>query len=197
MREEHVKETLVTLQKSPVLVHEAILVNIWKHKVLPQLLKLDPAPKNTFLAYTILYHEAVCVALLELVMYHANCCDSLGDSAADLLDYACGTGSQLLSVQKSDIQLKESTREELMRQFNDLTFDIGIRSLSIIRYLAENLEVLTLNICSRIYDTHDVPVLFAQLLLVRPWVKNGKQYRGGKWMDWDGEALGQVEAQVQ
>ncbi|XP_044265003.1 zinc finger MYND domain-containing protein 10 homolog [Tribolium madens] len=188
LREEHVKETLVAFQKAPILVHEAILVNIWKHKVLPQMLKLDPEPKNTFMAYTILYHEAVCVALLELVMYHGSCCDSLGDSSGDLLDYACGTTSQLLSIKK------EST--ELLKQLEDLKFDIGIRCLSIIRYMAEYLDRLPLSVASRMYSTCDVPMLLAQILLVRPWIRDGKQYSAGKWMDWDGEALGQAEAQV-
>lgn len=158
--------------------------------------KLDPDPKNTFMAYTVLYHEAVCVALLELVMYHGSCCDSLGDSAADLLDYACGATSQLLAIKQSEPGTKESGMVEILRQIEDLKFDIGIRSLSIIRYLSEYLECLPLSISSRMYHTHDIPMLFAQLLLIRPWVKNGKQYTAGKWMEWDGEALGQAEAQV-
>lgn len=196
IKEEHVKETLVTYQKTPVLVHEAILINVWKHKVLTQMLKLNPNPPNTFMAYTILYHEAVCVALLELVMFHANCCDTLGDTAADLLDYACGTAARLLSIKQTDAPNNESGKEELMRQVDNLSFDIGIRSLSIIRYLSEYLERLSLSVCSKMYETYDIPVLFVQLLIDRPWIKNGKQYSAGNWMDWDGEALGQAEAQV-
>ncbi|RZC36596.1 zinc finger MYND domain-containing protein 10 -like [Asbolus verrucosus] len=196
LKEEHVKETLVAFEKVPVLVHEAILINIWKHKVLPRLLKLEPDPKNTFMAYSVLYHEAVCVALLELVMYHANCCDTLGDAAADLLDYACGIASRLLSAEQSDVEIGETGKKELQRQLNNLTFDIGIRALSVIRYMAEYLDRLPLNICSRIFDSYDIPMLFTQLLIVRPWIKDGKQYVSGKWMSWDGEALGQAEAQV-
>lgn len=58
-----------------MLVHEAILINIWKYKVLPKLLKLEPNPESTFIAYSVLYHEGVCVSLLELVMYHTSCCE--------------------------------------------------------------------------------------------------------------------------
>lgn len=61
--------------KVKCLVHEVILINIWKHKVLPNILKLKPNPQSTFLAYSILYHEGVCVSLLELVVYHMNCCE--------------------------------------------------------------------------------------------------------------------------
>jgi len=75
LKEEHVKETLVSFGKAAVLVHEAILINIWKHKILPKLLKLEPNPDCTFIAYSILYHEGVSVSLLELVMFHSSCCE--------------------------------------------------------------------------------------------------------------------------
>lgn len=197
LKDEHVKESLVTFSKVSILVHEALLINIWKQKILPNLLLLEPNPTNTFVAYTILYHEAVAVALLENVMFHANCCDALGDTAADLLDYCCGAVSPLLSLQHSDKKTEENnSSKELLKQEENLMFDIGIRVLSIIRYLAENLEVLPLSVASRIYDVYDVPILFMELLVVRPWIKNGKQFTAGKWMNWDGEALGQAEAQV-
>ncbi|XP_066143556.1 zinc finger MYND domain-containing protein 10-like [Euwallacea fornicatus] len=200
IKDEHVKETLVSFRKAPILVHEAILVNIWKYQVLPKLLKLEPAPKSTFIAYSILYHEGVCISLLELVMYHSSCCEALGDSAVDLLDYACGVVSQLLSnkPQKKPTRNEESAQQELTRQRDVLTFSTGIRCLSILRYLAENLDKLPMAVCSRMYTTHDLPVLLTEVLLERPWVSSdhSQQYVADKWKDWDGEQLGQVEAQV-
>lgn len=121
------------------MVHEAILINIWKHKILPLLLQLEPEPENTFIAYSILYHEAVSVALLELVMFHANSCEALGDAAADLLDYTHGTVSQLLVLDDCDTECRNA-RLELIKQRDDLSFDIGIRSLTVLRYLSECLD---------------------------------------------------------
>lgn len=46
------------------------------------------------------------------------------------------------------------------------------------------------------YSDHDIPVLFTQLLLFPPWLKNGKYYSGGTWRECDIEQLGQAEAQV-
>lgn len=196
LKDEHVKESLVTLSKVSILVHEAVLITIWKQKILPNLLLLEPNPPNTFLVYTILYHEAVAVALLENVMFHANCCDALGDTAADLLEYSCNAASQLLAPRQSIEEVQEASKE-LLKHKENLIFEVGIRVLSIIRYLAENLDRLPLSVCSRMYDVYDVPILFVELLLVRPWTKNGNsQFTAGKWMKWDGEALGQAEAQV-
>lgn len=123
-----------------VIIHEAILISIWKHKVFPILLNLEPNPESTILAYTILYHEAVCITLLELTMFHTNTCEVLDDSAADLLDYLAGNVTQLLSLSYKESIGKESAREELMRQRQNLAFDIGIRSLTIIRFLTENFD---------------------------------------------------------
>lgn len=80
------------------------------------------------------------MALLELVLYHPNCCEALEDSAVDLLDYLSGTTSQLLAIKQEDATNKETVEKELFRQRNNLTFDIGIRSLSIIRYLADSMD---------------------------------------------------------
>lgn len=85
------------------------------------------------------------MALLELVMYHANCAESLSDFAIDLLDYACGLAAQLLVIESQDALLVENEKIELQRQQNNLVFDLGIRALSIIRYLSEYLDGLVLN----------------------------------------------------
>lgn len=124
----------------PVLIHEAILINIWKHKVLPEILRLEINPDKTFVAYAVLFHEGTAVALLELCMFHENCVETLEDSAMDLLDYVSGTVSQLLVVDHREPEIGISGKDQLKRQQENLAFDIGIRSLSIIRYLAEYME---------------------------------------------------------
>ncbi|XP_018329244.1 zinc finger MYND domain-containing protein 10 isoform X2 [Agrilus planipennis] len=196
MQDENVKETLLSFGKVPILVHEAILINIWKNKVLPLLLKLNPNTNSTFIVYSILYHEAVCVALLELVMFHGPVSESLDEVGADLLDYASISASQLLVVKKSPVNLQEKGKKEINRQKNDLAFEIGMRCLTIIRYMAEYLERLPLSVCTGMYQENDVPVLLVQILLERPWIDQGKSFCGGRWYDWDGEALNKIEAQV-
>lgn len=104
------------------------------------MLKVQPHPESTFIAYSILYHEAVCIALLELVLFHPSCCEALEDHAIDLLDYCYGTISQLLNIKPMDTNETELAEKELYRQQNNLSFDIGIRCLSIIRYMSENFD---------------------------------------------------------
>lgn len=47
------------------------------------------------------------------------------------------------------------------------------------------------------FNTHDVPVLLIQILLNRPWCRDGKIYSGGRWLTQNDEALTQAEAQVE
>lgn len=37
----------------PVLVHEAICIQVWRLKIYPQIMKLEPAPANTFGIYMV------------------------------------------------------------------------------------------------------------------------------------------------
>lgn len=78
--------------------------------------------------------------MLEVVLYHPNSSESLGDYAADLLSYAYDAVTQLLVIEHSDVEVGEKSLTEILRQRDDLSFEIGIRCLTIIRYIAENVE---------------------------------------------------------
>ncbi|XP_065166951.1 zinc finger MYND domain-containing protein 10 [Atheta coriaria] len=198
MRDEQVKETLTTFGKSHILVHEAILISIWKQKVLPHLLKFVPNPETTFIAYTVLYHEAIAASLLELIMFYGAGCERLGDSAADLLEYVYENAAQLLVIKcepTADV-CQMSGQQEILRNKNDLHFTIAIRSLSIIRYLAEYMDRVSLGVVSRMYETYDVPALFVQLLIEKPWYKNGQVFNKGKWVNVSSDVVNTTEAQV-
>lgn len=123
---------------------------------------------------------------------------ALGEASIDLLDYASGIISQLLSLQhqKTPPNRKETAANELARQRDTLAFETGIRCLTILRYLVENMQGLPISVCSRLYTTYDIPVLLTEILGAKPWVKNNKLYVAGKWKEWDQEQLGQAEAQV-
>ena len=86
-REEVVKEFMCTHSKVSVLVHEAICISVWREKVLPELLRLEENPKDTFLVYSVLIHEATAIALLETMLFHSDSCEALEDTSVDLLDY--------------------------------------------------------------------------------------------------------------
>lgn len=87
-----------------------------------------------------MYHEAACMALLETVLFHANSCEALDDTALDLLEYCCELATKLVGFNYTEPGINENILVELQRQKDDLEFDIGIRAVSILRYFAEYLE---------------------------------------------------------
>ncbi|CAG9125020.1 unnamed protein product [Plutella xylostella] len=242
MGEELTKETLISAGKLPVLVHEAICIQVWRQKIYPQILKLEPEPATTFGIYMVLYHEAAAVGLLETALFHeagAQCLSDatvdllipskaphslhaprvepralyheaaavglletalfheagaqcLSDVTVDLLDYAIEQLTALVGLINSDYlkpedvkkQLSESTLEELTRQKNDLQFDISMRCITIVRYIAEHMEAVGIGACiaSGLYRTHDAPALLALLLQAQPWRRGEEVFESGKWV---------------
>lgn len=175
-REEEVKEFLISRDKLSVLIHEAYCVNLWKTRVLPHLLEIDPNPQATFLIYTVLYHEAAVVALLDLCLYHPSGCESLQDSVLDLIDYCAQGVAQVIGLvsmgyheNKTKLDVDEAVLTELERQKRDLIYKIGLRCVSLLNYLADNVSLFHLGAARRLLITHDIPWLMVDVLCFRPW----------------------------
>ncbi|KAH8372312.1 hypothetical protein KR093_010999 [Drosophila rubida] len=191
-REEEVKEFLVSRDKLTVLIHEAYCVNLWKSRVLPHLLEIDPNPQATFLIYTALYHEAAAVALLDLCLYHPSGCESLQDSVLDLIDYCAQSVAQVIGLvsmgyheNETKIDVDEAVLTELERQKRDLIYKIGLRCISLLNYLADNVSLFHLSASRRLLVTHDIPWLIVDVLCFRPWQrktsKGLEQFIDEKW----------------
>ncbi|XP_037813715.1 zinc finger MYND domain-containing protein 10 homolog [Lucilia sericata] len=202
-REEEVKEMLIARDKLKVLIHEAFCIFLWKTRVLPHLLDIDPNPAATFLIYTVLYHEGAVISLLDMALYHESGCEALQDSAIDLIDYCAQAVAQVIGLASmgyhendTNIDVDESILTELERQKRDLIYKIGLRSISILNYLADNANSLPISASRRLIVTHDIPWLMADLLNFRPWQKRTKKglekYIDEKWTLVKGEAVAKV-----
>nr|XP_026499365.1 zinc finger MYND domain-containing protein 10 [Vanessa tameamea] len=214
MQEEITKETLISYGKLPVLVQEAICIQVWRLKIYPQIMKLEPAPTNTFGVYMVLYHEAAAIGLLETVLFHEDGAQCISEVAIDLIHYTVDQLTALvalinngylkpLSAKELD---SETAVEELERQKRDLQFDISMRCISIVRYLAEHMEVAGIgaSISTNLYKTYDVPSILCHLIQLQPWRKvNDKGdiqiFNFGRWSKPSAEDLSQLhrsEAQL-
>ncbi|XP_063547405.1 zinc finger MYND domain-containing protein 10 isoform X2 [Cydia strobilella] len=197
MQEELTKETLISSGKLPILVQEAICIQVWRYKVYPQILKLEPAPSSTFGIYMVLYHEAACVGLLETVLFHEDGARCLSDVIVDLLGYAVEQLTALLALLNNGYLKAESAKElecetapeELERRQTDLQFDISMRCITIVRYIAEHMEGAGVgaSIATGLYKTNDVPSILAHLLQEEPWhraTESGElqTFNFGRWV---------------
>ena len=103
--EERVRDAFVEADKMTYLVHELILLDLWRTQVLPELLRLGK-PQTSFQVYMVIFNEANVANILDTILFARSACEALEDSAIDLLDYAIRTLSQLcggeIQVPKSD-----------------------------------------------------------------------------------------------
>ncbi|KYQ46581.1 Zinc finger MYND domain-containing protein 10 [Trachymyrmex zeteki] len=167
LREESVMEWFISLKKISILVYEAIQIDIWKHKVFPLLIDFNGEPTNTFMLFSIFYHEVIAVSLLENILFHCESAQTLDDTVIDLIDYTVQHVTMLLDGKTLEIyEIKDtnSCLEEIVEKQKAFEFDIGMRCISILHYLIEILDNLPLCAISRMLAVHDVPYLFAQLI---------------------------------
>lgn len=212
-QEEAVKELIVGHAKLPVLVHEIIAVQLWRSKVLPRLLAIEEQPAATFALYTVLFHEATALSLVECVLFHQDGCQALNETCLDLIDYCANGLAQLCGLcgdrerERDDDaggDRDESAAAELQRQQRDLAFKMGMRCVSTLCYLVDRLDVLGLGATARLVRTHDTPVLLSQVLHAAPWRRRCSSgtvelFADDRWRPARGDAalrLIKVEAQT-
>ncbi|KAF7665696.1 hypothetical protein LDENG_00135120 [Lucifuga dentata] len=205
MHDEFIKELLVSHRKLPVLVHEMILVEVWKQKVFPILCQLqDFNPKSTFQLYIVIHHEATIINLLETIMFHKDSCEAADDSLLDLVDYCHrkltlmvskttreGAGNHdpysltgktdMSSVEHSDLSFQ--LVKELQLQSAALEFEITLKALSVLCYITDH--AVSISVINRMLCTHNMPCVLVQLIDCCPWSRfhAGKleKYINGKW----------------
>uniref|UniRef100_A0A8C8ZMG1 Zinc finger MYND-type containing 10 n=1 Tax=Prolemur simus TaxID=1328070 RepID=A0A8C8ZMG1_PROSS len=189
---EPIQELLVTHGKIPTLVEELIAVEMWKQKVFPVLCRLeDFKPQNTFPIYMVVHHEASIINLLETVFFHKEVCESAEDTVLDLVDY-CHRKLTLLVARSGRGSLPEeegsqdsTPMQELQKQAELMEFEIALKALSVLRYITDCVDSLSLSTLSRMLSTHNLPCLLVELLEHSPWSRRegGKlqQFEGGRW----------------
>ncbi|XP_058461475.1 zinc finger MYND domain-containing protein 10 homolog [Malaya genurostris] len=182
-QEEVIKERMIIESKLPVLVHEIFCITIWKSRILPHLLQGETLDVS-FILYSVLYYEVNIVALLETTLFHYHSCESLGDSALDLIDYSTKMIGYLIGIANQERlhntedgeMLNESIQEEVKRLKRDIDFKIALKCLTILSYLVDNLETLPLSAINLLMKTHDTPCLLAEILHVKPWLRKRKGF---------------------
>ena len=148
--EERVRDAFVESGKMPYLVHELLLLDLWRTQVLPELLRLGK-PQTSFQVYMVVFNEANLANILDTTLFAQSAGEALEDSAIDLLDYAIRVLSQLcggeIQVPKSDDfkealsnwkpgqdvpQLPdESIEEEIQRLEQEILFQVTPHCLKI------------------------------------------------------------------
>lgn len=69
----------------------------------PLLIDTNNEPSNTFMLFSVFYHEVVAVSLLENILFHCESSNTVDDTIIDLVDYAVQCTTLLLDEKTTEI----------------------------------------------------------------------------------------------
>lgn len=65
-------------------------------------MNISQEPENTFMLFSIFYHEDIAVSILENVLFHSDSAESMNEEVLDLIDYAVERVINLIGNSKSE-----------------------------------------------------------------------------------------------
>mmetsp|Transcript_6717 Transcript_6717/g.6599 ORF Transcript_6717/g.6599 Transcript_6717/m.6599 type:complete len:279 (+) Transcript_6717:180-1016(+) len=189
-------------EKMRTLIYDLIVSEVWKTNVLP-LCHQEMFALSSVRSYMLIYHEGIVANLLEILLYHRTACEEAGDYLIDVVDWAYRKLIKITQVNETAERLTgEMTRaEELEHQLKELEFSMGISSISIIRFISDHMEGMTLALVQHLVEQCDIFCVLVPLMEMKPWIRSKK---GGKMIfedqQWrplrDDAKIPQVEAQI-
>lgn len=203
--DEFVSDLLITIDRIPTLIHELLVIEVWKDKILPQLRAHLEQPKLSVPVYLVFQHELQLINLIECTLFHRQACETTkGDVLIELVDYCC---RKLVYLNTSAYDYVESTTveldikdlmrvtasEELAQKEDEIRYNAALCSISTLRYMTEYITSLDPGVMVRILDTNDVIMALIPMLNRPPWERvrkgNTERYEDNQWHAVRGDAL--------
>ena len=179
--EDFILETFVQYEKIKDLITELYISWAFKKHIYPKIAK-EIIEINSVKTYIILYHEAIIVNLLENFFFHVTACSTAEEYIVDIIEYCYEYAYKLINVNPkigeketkkaiSDSKKEESELEEMESKIKDLQLNIGLSSISIIRYITDHLNQLPFPVRHHMMDVKDIPMILVALMEYKPWIR--------------------------
>ncbi|TPX63207.1 hypothetical protein SpCBS45565_g06751 [Spizellomyces sp. 'palustris'] len=192
MNEEFVTEGLILASKIKTIVHDLLLIDAWKTRILP-LIQSKIERANTLNIYFIIYHEATVLNLLEIVLYNSAACEAGADALVDLVDY-CAKKIAALGSWEDTPPIDED--HPLASAQTTLPLTTHLSSLSLIRHITTHLPSLPYTLTTRLLGKHDMICALVWVMERTPWKRRRREGKawiverfgeGGEWRKVVGE----------
>lgn len=188
--DEFVVDCINTNDKLKVLVHELLVVELWRDQLFP----LVAPHLNEFhqvKVYMILYHEATLCNLLEVLLYHEATLESGEDALAELVDYCYRKITMLNTGHFQSLQEpidaralgKETPYDTLCRQKLEIGFASAVSALSMIRFVTDHINSVPVSILARLLDSQDLCLAMVPLVENPPWTRQTGAGKCEKFID--------------
>nr|CCC95421.1 unnamed protein product [Trypanosoma congolense IL3000] len=189
-KDDAVKTFLIEHEKLPVLLHELLVMEMWRQRVLPVMkeeLSQHPAGMYMYVQY-----EMVLVNLIECIAFHEEVVVALDEDVLELIDYCWRQVSRLFAEQNvNEVQEKAShntnggsvnnscSAEELVRslerQLQHSLYQRAMASLSILWFVIDRLDQLPLAASNSVLVKNDLILGLTEVMLLHPWMRRSPE----------------------
>lgn len=97
-----------------------------------------------------------------------------GDYLIDLIDWCYRKLVKLAGDAPEEKENKLERPEEFASQVRELDFAMGIETLSIIQFITDHLQEMTLAVIQQLVEQCDIFCVLVPLMEKKPWIKHGK-----------------------
>ncbi|EPY27537.1 hypothetical protein STCU_05701 [Strigomonas culicis] len=179
-KDDFVKQYLIDHEKVLVLLHELLVMEVWRQRVLPQV--LDAMADNPAAPYMYVSYEAVLINLLECLCYYEEVVVAFSDDVLELVDYCWRQVYRLFSLPNvnavrpeptTDALQKMTAADHMRRQLEEGLAMRAMGCISILWFVIDRLGQLPLAAMNHILQKNDLPVGLSEVLLLQPWVRRG------------------------
>ncbi|XP_043224531.1 zinc finger MYND domain-containing protein 10-like [Amphibalanus amphitrite] len=131
------------------------MTEVWRDKILPEILSQNKKPKTSIGIYVVMHHEVTVLSLLEVMTFRFqssvkpdSAVEALGDLVLDVIDYCHRALVNLLAHPEIRLERDETAAEppievQLGRQRDSLRFMAAVQSITLLQHICEQLSRLT------------------------------------------------------
>lgn len=195
-----VKLFVVEHEKLPVLLHELLVAECFRQRVLPNI--LDTVAANPTAPYLYCNYESILVNLLECICFYEEVVVGFGDDVLELIDYCWRQVYRLFSDPKinqvqpppsaEDLK-KETPKQHLETQLYQANISRAMSCLSILWFIIDRLNDLPMSATNAVLIKNDLPVGLSEVLLLQPWMRRSatvqQKYRDNAFVNAAGDEI--------
>ncbi|KAG5499777.1 hypothetical protein GH5_03912 [Leishmania sp. Ghana 2012 LV757] len=171
--DDFVKSFLLEHDKLGDVLHELLVMEVWRQRVLPGV--VDAVTQNPTATYMYCAYESVLVNLLECICFYEEVVVGFGDDVLELIDYCWRQVSRLFSEKNLGevpaAATKESPRAYLEQQLREQRIQRAMGCISLLWFVTDRLEALPMSAMNSILRKNDIPFGLAEVLLLQPWLR--------------------------
>ncbi|CAM39583.1 conserved hypothetical protein [Leishmania braziliensis MHOM/BR/75/M2904] len=171
--DDFVKSFLLEHDKLSDVLHELLVMEVWRQRVLPG--AVEAVAHNPTATYMYCAYESVLVNLLECICFYEEVVVGFGDDVLELIDYCWRQVTRLFSEKNISevptVAVKESPLDYLEQQLREQRIQRAMRCISVLWFITDRLEVLPLSAMNHVLRRNDVPFGLAEALLLQPWLR--------------------------